>query len=127
MKIIKETIPETEWETKNGELGYNFGFTFGKAVKTNSYTMLPIKPSFIFMVDNKEFGQFECEETVEIVRHLSEEKFLISVYQNLLTTLIEFDTLVKSKFAIPSEIQFNPPTFDKIKDKLINDLGELID
>jgi len=125
MKITKDTMP-TEWETKDGELGYKFGFSFGKTTIKDDNITLPINPNFVFAVDGKNVGVFECESITQIKTYLTEDLFCKSVYQNLLTLLIEFNSFVRSKFLIPSEIKFTPPTFDQIKGKIMIDLKHLL-
>jgi len=121
MKVIKDTMPTT-YETKDGNIGFSFGFDFGLSVKVDNIIKVPIIPTLIFEVDNKAVGEFICLKEVEVSSLMTKDDIYQEVHKNLLVTLDKFNKLSKSKYAIPDSITLRPIPFLEVKPFIVDKL-----
>lgn len=116
MKIIKDTIPNTEWESKTGKISHIFTSGFGKTKIDGNTLLIPIQPLYAFVVDEKIFGEFQCEKIANVKRDdANKEK---SLYGQTIATMMEFDLFIRTQFSIPNSVIMLPPKFEDINIKI---------
>lgn len=125
MKVIKDTMPN-DYETKDGNVGFLLGFSFGYPTKKESNILLPIRPNFVFQVDGKSVGEYHCEVDTTTNSTLSKEEIYKETYKHLIKSLLDFLLFARTQFAIPTEVQVTPPPYDNVKGFIADNLNGVV-